>query len=45
MEMRVVWDSVRSPLQSVVADTLKPEDAARKMQQTAQEKVKLLSVK
>ncbi|NWJ48255.1 MAG: extracellular solute-binding protein [Chloroflexi bacterium] len=42
-EMRAVWDAVRPNLQAVVADTLKPEDAAKQMQQSALDKIKLLS--
>jgi maltose-binding protein MalE len=42
-EMQAVWAAIRPNLQDVVAGTLKPTDAAKKMQQTAAEGVLKLS--
>jgi maltose-binding protein MalE len=45
IQMRAVWDAIRPNLEAVAADTMKPDAAAKQMQQDAQDKIKLLEVK
>ncbi len=45
IEMRAVWESLRPGLEGVVASTMKPAEAAKKMQQTALDNVAKLAVK
>jgi maltose-binding protein MalE len=42
-EMTAIWAAIRPNLEGVVANTIKPEDAANKMQQMALDKIKLLN--
>ncbi|HEX2912678.1 MAG TPA: extracellular solute-binding protein [Chloroflexia bacterium] len=45
LEMRGVWDALRPELESVVAGTLNPSQAAKQMQQIALDNVSKLAVK
>lgn len=42
-EMAAIWAAIRPNLEGVVANTIKPEDAANQMQQMALDKIKLLN--
>lgn len=42
LEIRAVWDALLPNLQAVVAETMTPQEASRKMQQTALENIKAL---
>lgn len=42
IEMRAIWDAILPNLQAITADTMKPQDAARKMQEMALENIKAL---
>ncbi len=43
-QLRAVWDAILPNLQAVVAGTVTPKDAAKKMQDMALQKVKLLAM-